>query len=191
VGTTKGERRRHELVTAAAALLRSGGFEAVRHRAVAERAGLPLASTTYYFSSLEELVTAAVERTGRDELAEVREQFDALPDGPLGTDELVELILDQLIGRESRERGLEAALLRFERLVGAGRRPYLAPLMRKMRDEFDALLGEILARSGRSLDPVAVRDLVSLIDGAVVSALIESDPDPRAVGRELLHRTLC
>jgi DNA-binding transcriptional regulator YbjK len=109
VGTTKGERRRQELVTAAAALLRSGGFEAVRHRAVAERAGLPLASTTYYFSSLEELVTAAVERTGRDELAEVREHLDALPDGVLGTDELVELILDQLIGRESRERGLEAA----------------------------------------------------------------------------------
>ena len=190
MGTTKGERRRQELVTAAAALLRSGGFEAVRHRAVAERAGLPLASTTYYFSSLEELVTAAVERTGRDELAEVREHLDALPDGVLGTDELVELILDQLIGRESRERGLEAALLRFERLVGAGRRPYLAPLMRKMRDEFDALLGEILARSGRSRDPVAVRDLVSLIDGAVVSALIEAAPDPRAVGRELLLRTL-
>jgi hypothetical protein len=62
--------------------------------------------------------------------------------------------------------------------------------MRKMRTEFEALLGEILARSGRSLDPVAVRDLVSLVDGALVSALIEADPDPRAVGRELLLRTL-
>ena len=183
-------RRREELITAAAALLRSGGFDAVRHRAVAERAGLPLASTTYYFSSLEELVTAAVERTGRDELAEVREQLDALPAGELGTADLIELILDHLIGRESREHGLEAALLRFERLVGAGRRPYLAPLMRKMRDEFEALLAEILARSGRSLGPVAVRDLVSLVDGALVSALIEADPDPRAVGRELLLRTL-
>jgi DNA-binding transcriptional regulator YbjK len=190
VGTTKGERRRQELVSAAAALLRSGGFDAVRHRAVAERAGLPLASTTYYFSSLEELVTAAVERTSLDELAEVRAQLDALPDGELGTDDLVELILDHLIGRESREHGLDAALLRFERLVGAGRRPYLAPLMRRMRTEFESLLAEILARSGRSLDPMAVRDLVSLVDGALVSALIEADPDPRAVGRELLLRTL-
>jgi DNA-binding transcriptional regulator YbjK len=190
VGTTKGERRRQELVTAAAALLRSGGFDAVRHRAVAERAGLPLASTTYYFSSLEELVTAAVERTGRDELAEVRAQLEELPSGVLGTPELAELVLDHLVGPESRDGGLEAALLRYERLVGAGRRPYLAPLMRKLRDEFDALLTEILARSGRSLDPVAVRDLVSLVDGAVVSALIEADPDPRAVGRELLLRTL-
>lgn len=189
-GTSKGERRRHELVTAAAALLRSGGFDAVRHRAVAERAGLPLASTTYYFSSLEELVTAAVERTGRDELGEVRAQLDALPDGELGTPELVELVLDHLIGPESRDGGLEAALLRYERLVGAGRRPYLAPLMRQLRDEFDGLLAEILARSGRRLDPVAVRDLVSLVDGAVVSALIEADPDPRAVGREVLLRAL-
>ena len=189
-GTSKGERRRHELVTAAAALLRSGGFDAVRHRAVAERAGLPLASTTYYFSSLEELVTAAVERTGRDELGEVRAQLDALPDGELGTAEVVELVLDHLIGPESRDGGLEAALLRYERLVGAGRRPYLAPLMRQLRDEFDGLVAEILARAGRALDPVAVRDLVSLVDGAVVSALIEADPDPRAVGRRVLLRTL-
>ena len=189
-GTSKGQRRRQELVAAAAALLRSGGFDAVRHRAVAERAGLPLASTTYYFSSLEELVTAAVERTARDEFAEIRAQLDALPGGVLGTAELVELVLDHLIGPESRDGGLEAALLRFERLVGAGRRPYLAPLMRRLRDEFDGLLAEILARSGRPLDPVAVRDLVSLLDGAVVSALIESDPDPRAVGREVLLRKL-
>ena len=44
--TPKGERRRHELIAAAAALLTEGGFDAIRHRAVAERAGLPLASTT-------------------------------------------------------------------------------------------------------------------------------------------------
>jgi AcrR family transcriptional regulator len=59
--TPKGVRRRGALVSAAAELLCEGGFEAVRHRAVARRAGLPLASTTYYFSSLDELVGNAVE----------------------------------------------------------------------------------------------------------------------------------
>lgn len=82
MGTAKGERRRSELVTAAAALLRAGGFEAVRHRAVAERAGLPLASTTYYFDSLDGLITAAVERTSRDELAEGDSGSPGLPTGP-------------------------------------------------------------------------------------------------------------
>jgi DNA-binding transcriptional regulator YbjK len=184
--TTKGERRRQELVTAAAELLRAGGFDAVRHRAVAERAGLPLASTTYYFASLDDLVTAAVERTSRDELAEGRAQLDRTS---AGTDP-IELVLDLLLGPESRDGGLDAVLLRYERLVGAGRRPYLAPLMRELRPELDALLTEILRRCGHTLDPVALRDLVSLVDGAVVSALIEADPNPRAAAREVLLRTL-
>jgi DNA-binding transcriptional regulator YbjK len=190
VGTAKGERRRQELVTAAAALLRSGGFDAVRHRAVAERARLPLASTTYYFASLEDLVAAATERTSRDELAEGRAQLDALPDGAPDAPTLAELVLDQLLGPESRDGGLDAVLLRYERLVGAGRRPYLAPLMRALRGELDALLAEILKRSGRPLGETALRDLISLVDGAVISALIEADPDPRAAGREVLLRSL-
>lgn len=190
MGTAKGERRRAELVAAAAELLRSGGFEAVRHRAVAEQAGLPLASTTYYFASLDDLVTAAVERTSRDELDEGRAQLDALADELAGTGPLVELVLDQLLGPESRDGGLDAVLLRYERLVGAGRRPYLAPLMRSLRGELDTLLASILVRSGRPLGAGALRDLVSLVDGAVISALIEAAPDPRAAAREVLLRSL-
>ena len=191
MGTAKGERRRHELVTAAAELLRSGGFDAVRHRAVAEKAGLPLASTTYYFASLDDLVTAAVERHGRDGLAEGRARLAAVADGPAPDGELSELFLDQLLGAESRENGLDAVLLRYEQLIGSGRRPYLAPLMRRLRTELDALLVAILARSGRELSAAALRDLVSLIDGAVITALIEADPDPRAAAREVLLRSLC
>ena len=81
-------------------------------------------------------------------------------------------------------------LLRYERLVGAGRRPYLAPLMRELRGELDALLTEILVRSGRPLSAEALRDLVSLVDGAVISALIEADPDPRAAARDVMSRSL-
>lgn len=190
MGTAKGEKRRHELVAAAAALLREGGFDAVRHRAVAERAGLPLASTTYYFDSLDELITAAVEHTGLDDLDSGRAQLAALPPGPVDDATVVELVLDQLLGRESRDGGLDAVLLRYERLVGAGRRPYLAPLMRELRPVLDALLAEALTRAGKRPTDVELRDLVSLVDGAVVSALIEADPDPRAAAREVLLRHL-
>jgi len=190
VGTAKGERRRAELVTAAAALLRSGGFDAVRHRAVAERARLPLSSTTYYFDSLDDLITAAVERTSRDELAEGHAQLAALGPGDPDATAVIELVIDQLLGPESRDGGLDAVLLRYERLVGAGRRPFLAPLMRELRPELDALLAELLSRSGRPREPVALRDLVSLVDGAVISALMEADPDPRAAARAVLLRHL-
>ncbi len=189
MGTAKGERRRQELVTAAAALLRSGGFDAVRHRAVAERAGLPLASTTYYFGSLDDLVAAAVEQTGLDELAEGEAQLAGLAE-QVDTATAAELVLDLLLGPESRDGGLEAVLLRYERLVGAGRRPYLTALMRGMRVTLDAQLDAILERSGRALEATELRDLVSLVDGAVISALIEADPDPRAAAREVLLRSL-
>ncbi len=184
MATEKGERRRAALVAAAAELLATGGFDAVRHRAVAERAGLPLASTTYYFASLDDLVVAAVERRGRDELAEVRAELDALP-ADAGVEAVVELVLDQLLGRESR-RSLEAVLLRYERFVGAGRRPYLGPLMREMRGEFDALLVDVLARAGVTLDPGALLRLVAIVDGTVVNGFIEADPDPRAAARAAL-----
>ena len=70
--TPKGERRRYALVSAAADLLCEGGFDAVRHRAVARRAGLPLASTTYYFSSLDDLIAKAVEHAGSREAEQLR-----------------------------------------------------------------------------------------------------------------------
>jgi DNA-binding transcriptional regulator YbjK len=184
VATEKGERRRAALVAAAAELLGTGGFDAVRHRAVAEKAGLPLASTTYYFASLDDLVVAAMARRGRDELAEVRAELDALP-ADAGVEAVVELVLDQLLGRESR-RSLEAVLLRYERFVGAGRRPYLGPLMREMRGEFDALLVDVLARAGVALDPEALLRLVAVVDGTVVNGFIEADPDPRAAARAAL-----
>jgi DNA-binding transcriptional regulator YbjK len=188
VATEKGERRRAALAAAAAELLRTGGFDAVRHRAVAEKAGLPLASTTYYFTSLDDLVVAAVERSGRDELADVRVALNALPAGA-GIDAVLELVLDQLLGRESRDNP-EAVILRYERFVGAGRRPYLTPVMRDMRREFDALLVSLLARAGVELDARALLRLVAVVDGTVVNSLIEADPDPRAAARAALHDVL-
>ncbi len=70
--------RRREIVDAAAAVLVESGV--LTHRVVAERAGVPLGATTYYFSSLHELRTAAITQLARgvsDELAEVSERVKA------------------------------------------------------------------------------------------------------------------
>ena len=77
-------------------------------------------------------------------------------------------------------------LLRYERLVATGRRPYLAPLMRATRTEFDALLLAILSRARHQLGPAALQRLVAVVDGTVVNSLIEADPDPRAAARAAL-----
>ncbi|MFR9730445.1 TetR/AcrR family transcriptional regulator [Saccharopolyspora sp. MS10] len=188
--TPKGERRRRALVEAAVELLADGGLEAVRHRAVAERAGLPLASTTYYFDSLDDLIAAAVEQEGRAELAAGRARLDALAAELRTADAVAELVLDLLLGRDSRDGGTEPVLLRYERLVGSPRRPYLAPLMRELTGELRQLLHEILERSGRPVGPDRLTELIFLVDGAVLNALIESDPDPRAAARRVLRSHL-
>ena len=96
-------------------------------------------------------------------------------------------MLDQLLGPESRSGGLEAVLLRYERLVGAGRRPYLAPLMRATAGRVrrparrDPRPGRAPARR-----PPRCTRLVALVDGTVVNSLIEADPDPRAAARAAL-----
>lgn len=185
--TAKGERRRAVLASAAAELLLEGGFDAVRHRAVAERAELPLASTTYYFDSLDDLVYAAMERYGRSELERGRDQLERLSTEHRGVDSLVELVLDQLLGHDP---AYDAVLLRYERLVATGRRPHLRPLMRALAVELRTLLTEIFAKSGITIDSHRLEQLIALVDGAVVNALIEVDPDPRAVAARMLRAAL-
>jgi DNA-binding transcriptional regulator YbjK len=190
--TPKGERRRAALVEAAAKLLVEGGFDAVRHRAVAERAGLPLASTTYYLDSLEDLVAAAVEHHGNTELDTGRRRLEELATRNRGVQAMVELVLDMLLGPESgdEEADAEAVLLRYERLVATGRRPYLRPLMRTLSVQLNELLTEIFARSGTPVSEAELEKLVALVDGAVVNALIAVDPAPRAAAARMLQAAL-
>jgi DNA-binding transcriptional regulator YbjK len=187
--TPKGERRRQALVEAAAQLLIEKGFDGVSHRAVAQRAELPLASTTYYFESLDGLVAAAVEHHSRLELARARAMLDQLVPGRRDEDAMVELVMELLLGPVT-EDDAEAVLLRYERLVTMSRRPYLRPLMRQLGAELRELLMRIAQRSGYEFDERRLEHLISLVDGAVVNALIEVSPDPRGAARRMLVEAL-
>jgi DNA-binding transcriptional regulator YbjK len=185
--TPKGERRRQALVEAAISLLVEGGFDAVRHRAVADRAGLPLASTTYYFDSLDELITVALDHHGRAELAYGKERLAELDPEECGGDAFTELVLDLLLGPAG---DVEAVVLRYERLVATGRRPFLRPLMRELSEELRTLMLAIFAKAGKNVSAQHVEELIAVVDGAVVNALVEVSPDPRAAARRMLSTAL-
>lgn len=181
--TPKGERRRYALVSAAAELLSEGGFEAVRHRAVARRAGLPLASTTYYFSSLDDLIASAVAHIGMLEVAQLRAEVATLSRRRRSADKTAELLVDLLVGRESESRLTEQLISRYERHIACARLPGLREIQRRnMRQRVDAV-AEVIERSGRSVRPELVSALICTVDGAVVSALVDDLQDPRAVAR--------
>ncbi len=192
--TPKGVRRRHALACAAADLLIECGFDGVRHRAVARRAGLPLASTTYYFASLDDLIACAVEVLGNRELEVMRRRIDepaAVADGPITADDemdsIVDLIVDLLIGPEDdADVGRERLIARYERFIASARHPQLREVQLRLRAQTEDLLTDVLRRAGRIVHEQQLRRLVAVVDGAVVGALGEVDPEPRMMARSML-----
>jgi DNA-binding transcriptional regulator YbjK len=184
--TPKGERRRYALVSAAAELLREGGFEAVRHRAVAHRAGLPLASTTYYFSSLDDLIASAVEHIGMLEVAQLRARVTGLPRRRRGAETTADVLVELLVGEASGPQLTDQLISRYERYIACARLPALRGIQRRiLRQRSDAVV-EAVERSGRCVRSEILSSLVCLVDGAVVAALVDDRQGPRAAVRAAL-----
>src|SRR5947209_9900478 len=177
--TPKGERRRYALVSAAAELLAEGGFEAVRHRAVARRAGLPLASTTYYFSSLDDVIARAVEHIAMIEVAQLRARVTALSRRRRGPETTAEVLVDLLVGDVSGPGLADQLISRYERHIACTRLPALRETMRRSLRQRAEAVAEAIERSGRSVHIELVCTLICAVDGSVVSALVEGR-DPRA-----------
>jgi DNA-binding transcriptional regulator YbjK len=64
--------RRLRIVEAALDVIAERGIEGLTHRAVAERADVPLAATTYYFTDKEDLLASSVELAGKRNVASTR-----------------------------------------------------------------------------------------------------------------------
>lgn len=166
---SRGRRRRAALLDAAAALLAEGGFGAVSHRAVAERAGLPLAATTYYFASRDDLAAGAFEKLVREELARASDRVRRVGTGPRS---LARALLAVLAPAGHAERSSQLAL--YELYVQAGRGDdRLRALAREWTDGCVRLTGELLRAHGHEVDDVATRLLMSLADGLALELLVE------------------
>lgn len=215
----RGAARRDAIVEAAAALVVEAGPSTLTHRTIAQRADVPLAATTYYFASLDDLVGAAGTRLAErwavhadavlaavtaevtaDLTAEVRAELTAeLTAGATAG-------VPEVLGRP----GSVAAVLPLERrcavlvdaVLPAGGplavRGHYEHLVSAGRD--DTLAGAYAAgRAGLDeavtqivdlLDiPVGPEIVVAVVDGAAVSALSEGG-DVRVHAELLLRRTL-
>ncbi len=170
-------------MSAAAELLAEGGFDAVGHRAVARRAGLPLASTTYYFSSLDDLIARAVEHIAMIEVAQLRSRVSALSRRRRGPETIAEVLVDLLVGDVSSPALSDQLISRYERHIACTRLPALRETMRRSLRQRAEAVAEAIERSGRTVHIELVCTLICAVDGCVVSALVEGrDPRAAAVG---------
>lgn len=189
MATERGVLRRAALLDAAAGLLEADGFAALTHRAVAARAGVPLASTTYYFASHDELVEDALRRLAEVRLAHGRALVESLPRRPPSNQRLAGILVAVITGHD--QRADDAHLLTFyERYVQAGRRPRLQPLVRSWNAEVIDLVRETLRRSGRSHRGQRPRLVMAAVDGLLVGLLVEGGGDALPAARAGLTRLL-
>ncbi|NKX92348.1 TetR family transcriptional regulator [Sanguibacter hominis ATCC BAA-789] len=167
----RGEARHEALVAAAAAIIREEGPAALTHRSLAARAGLPLASTTYYFSSLEEILEvggSVLAESWATNIREVLDDADAVAAATTG------LRRAELITRALLPEGDDAVVRHhYEHLVSAGRTPALARSYASGRHRFDAAIADMLRTLGVDQPPALV---LAAVDGGAVAALSEGRP---------------
>jgi len=151
------------------------GFAAVSHRSVAERAGLPLSATTYYFSSLDDLLGEAVSGLVADWLSAAREVVEALPARLRGTRSAATALVDlAVLGASGRsDSAPRAALVLYERYLEAARHPHLRHLVTTYDDHLERLVSEVLSRAGLPHAPAGCRMVQAVVDGALLRALAE------------------
>lgn len=171
-------RQRHALLVGAAAdLLEAEGWSALTHRGLSARSGVPLASLTYYFDGVDDLVLQAATEAARRHLERSRALVAELPHRRLSAVRAVGVVTDVLVGPVPETHQLRAL---YERYLRAGTTPELRALVVSWNAELLGLVREVLDRAGRPLAPARVRLLVAALDGLLVTALAEGEPDPVA-----------
>jgi TetR/AcrR family transcriptional regulator, regulator of biofilm formation and stress response len=159
--------RRDRIADAALAIAMDQGVGAVSHRAVAERSGVPLGSTTYHFASLDDLLVTAVDRAIGQYEEELRRWSLAVAGGDA---DLVEAVCDFVeLGLGADRQRTKAS---YDLYVAALHRPALVQSARR----WAAVTSDALERH-TSHD--AARALTVLLDGVLIQALLSGVAMPR------------
>ncbi|NYE35360.1 DNA-binding transcriptional regulator YbjK [Nocardioides cavernae] len=158
------ERRRQEIVTAAAELVTEVGTAGLSHRKVAYRAEVPLGSTTQYFATLDDLRAAALEHLSRDIEAYVEQMALAMEDAadPVGV--MAQGLHDYLA---------DPHLVRADTMLTAS--AVLDPRLRPLTDRWFEGLAKVLTPS---LGTSAADSVVMFIGGATWQAALTGEAPP-------------
>jgi DNA-binding transcriptional regulator YbjK len=163
----RGAARRLALLETVLQLVADFGTDAVTHRRVAEAAGLPLSSTTYWFDSKEHLLTAAFELAAERDVARLHAQVAVLSCVPGSIEAVVSALVEPLDDDPRKSKG--SLLATYALLLEAARRPALQALAHDWTEAYLDALGHLLQRAGSA----APREHAELLLGATNGLLIE------------------
>jgi DNA-binding transcriptional regulator YbjK len=187
--TPRGEARRARILDAVLAIVGREGTGAVTHRAVAAVAGVPLAATTYYFSSRDDLLAEALEYAAAEDLAQLERDAAEFAADPLTAATLADRVTANVVGW--LRGGRPALLAKYEISLESARRPRLAATSRAWTDAYLRALEPALAKLG-SRDPGRDGGIVfAALCGMVLDELAAPQPGfEQAILRPAVERLL-
>jgi TetR/AcrR family transcriptional regulator, regulator of biofilm formation and stress response len=151
------------------------GLAGLTHRAVADEAGVPLGSTTYYFADRNDLLLASMQVAIKTERRLIGRHLES-KEGTL-PQQLAALLAAQTATRQTRDR-VRAA---YELYVVAAR----SDLLRPVSAQWDAVLREAIAR--RCSEQMA-RDLYAVVSGLALEAAVADKRVEADYAARLLER---
>ncbi|MEU5551979.1 TetR family transcriptional regulator [Micromonospora sp. NPDC047793] len=162
------EGRRRAMLDVAAQEMIDNGWEALTHRRVAELAQVPLGATTYYFDSLDDLRTSALEivvAQADEEIRQVAQAVHACAGSPEG---LAALFMEYL---SDRARLKAENLLYYAGVQQPELRPYAQRWIRGTTEMLSAYA-----------TPEAAQATALYLDGVILYTLLHDRPvDERAL----------
>ncbi len=165
----KGERRREEIIRATLRVIGSGGTGAVTHRAVAEAADVPLAATTYYFDSKEQLLEEALAFAADDDAQRLEQLVVELAPQELTPGQWAQAIAAQLVREVAEDRDKHLALAELS--LEASRTAALLPELARWQ-QANLRLAEMGARAAGSDSPADdAHIIVATISGLMFELL--------------------
>ena len=172
----RSRRRRDALLRATIELLGETGAKSITHRAVAERAGLPLASTTYYFVSVQQLIEEALKLHVAERVAELSGMAAvALEARGASATDIAERLAEVLASAPT-----PILVAQYQMYLEAGRNPALQPAVADALAAFEGLAAGVLAALGAREPASTAEAVVALLDGFALHRLAR----PRHPARE-------
>jgi TetR/AcrR family transcriptional regulator, regulator of biofilm formation and stress response len=169
----RGAARREALLEAVLRIVADVGADAVTHRRVAEEAGLPLASTTYWFDSKEHLLTEALEWAAERDTARLLADVAARQTGNDTPQQLIDAAVATIVdscsaGQPASRRSLMAT---YTMLLEAARRPALQGIAERWTEIYLLTLGRLLERAGSKRPYEDAKSLLGAADGLLLGQL--------------------
>jgi len=167
--------RRERLIATALDVIAEHGVAGASHRVIARAADVPLGSTTYHFSTLDELLAAAFTVHAEAVADALEERMREVTGSDAALEALVGHLTQDLLADD------RALVLAVELYLAAARRPALR-----------AVTEAWMRRSRRALelhfDAVTARELDALVEGLVLHQYLSTEPMTPQQIRHALHR---